>query len=439
MPPSDPLPPARRPRDAGMSLVEVMVAFTLFAVMATAVIVTVTSAARITSEDAARSAAVNLAVRELEIVRDTFSGPTRGPDRVVINRVVNPSPLPGGTVGEPLVVDGTRFTVVRTAQWAAVGSAAASACDEGSTSELAYLRVEVQVRWPELGDRVPVTMETVMTPPKGTYSALNGHIGLKVLDHLGRPVDGVPVTARSTSTGVTRSGTTAADGCVLLAFLDAGTYSVTLNRSGHVNPAGDPAATTTAQVQQGQLWRGTVEYDEAASLTVTFETLVGHDVPPGIAVPVSLGNSALQPFGFRAIAGTGRTRVLERLWPYPSGYQVWAGACVANDPGDALEAPVGAAPGGSQAATAYLAPLQVNTAGGRTVTARQARDNGCTSDVTVNLGVVPAGGQLRTSLPYGRWTLTRSGSTTQTSVTLAPTPVTDPPTDPLPPPVVIVP
>ncbi len=397
-------------------------ALVLFGLLTSAILVTITAANRVTHEDAARVAATSLAVREMEITRDTFAGVTRGPDRVRTNRVVNPDPLPGGTSGQALVVDNVPFTVVRTAQWSST-TGAASACDEGSNAELALLRVTVEVSWPSLGTRPPVRVTSTMTPPKGTYSALTGHIGVKVIDRLGAPVAGATVTARSSS-GATQSGDTSSDGCALLSFLNAGSWTITLNQPGHVNPAGDPAATTTAQVQPGQLWRGTIEYDSASSIDAAFTTLGGWSLPPSNAaglhaIPVTLGNSALLPSGSRPVTGTGATRQLRQLWPYPSGYQLWAGSCLDNDPGDFRAAPVEARPGGSPTTTTVaLAALTVKGPSGATITAVHAPDSSCQSGLTVVLGNVPGSGELRTSLPYGTWKVSRSGSGTVRTVTL---------------------
>jgi prepilin-type N-terminal cleavage/methylation domain-containing protein len=430
--------PERR-SDAGMSLVEVMVALVLFAILGTAIVVSINTASKLTYEDGARLTATNLAVRELEIARDTFTSVTRGPDRVRTNRVTNPSPLPGGSAGQPLVVDGTAYTVVREAQWAST-AAVASACDEGSSAELSMLRVDVTVSWPALGDRPPVEMSTLMTPPKGTYSALTGHIGVRVIDRNGEPVVGATVTAKSAS-GAVKSGDTASDGCVLLSFLDAGTWTMTLDRTDHVNPAGDQTAKTTANVVQGQIWRGTIEYDEAAGIDVRFRTMSGHDLPTGIDnIPVSLGNSAIVPSGMRAYVGTGQERKLRKLWPYPSGYQVWAGACVDNDPGDARENPVEARPGHTESATAKLAPIKVLVPNGSRVTALHVKDTACTTDVSVVLNP-GSPSTLLTSLPYGKWTVSRTlGSTTKSAVITVVPPTPDPleDTDPSYPPVITV-
>ena len=124
-----------------MTLIEVMVALGLFAIMSSAVLVLVTSAAKTTSEDGARVVANHLATRELEITRDTFESATRGPDRLTTNEVRNPSPLPGGTVGQDLVIDRIPYTVVRSMQEVSIGSTASTAATRAPGS------------WPTSGSR----------------------------------------------------------------------------------------------------------------------------------------------------------------------------------------------------------------------------------------------------------------------------------------------
>ncbi len=396
------------PRDAGMTLVEVVVALGLFAVMSTAVLVVLGSALTTTTDDKARLAAGNLASRELAIVRDTFSSVTRGPDRVVENTVVNANPLPGGTAGEPLVVDGVPYTVTRTAQWDEVGSAKVSPCDAGTSDELAYLRVEVQVRWPALGDRPPVSMETVMTPPKGTYTTAQGHIGLLVLDSAGAPLGGVPVTA--TKGALVRNGTTSPEGCVLLSHLEPGDWRLTASRPDHVDPQGGATATTVARVQANRLWRGTVDYDRAATVVATMTAPAGHALPPLGQVPVTVAHSAIQPIGARVVpvatTGSGSARVVSGLWPYLSGYEIWAGGCLDGNPAlSGTSAPVAVTPGASAVATLPLGGLEVRAPAGRAVRATHAPDALCPQGVTLELGTTGADGALRTSLPYGRWSV----------------------------------
>ncbi len=403
-----------------MTLMEVVVAFALFLIMSTAALAGLTQAVALTREDRARLIAGDLATRELEITRDAFSSVLRGPETLTTNLTVNANPLPGGTAGKPLVSNGVPFTVKRTAQWAAVNSAAETTCDEGTRTELAYLRVKVEVTWPELGDRPPVVMETVMTPPKGTYSSLTGHIGLKVVDAFGQPVSGVTVTARAAS-GALETGVTSADGCALLAFLTPGAYSLTVAKTGYVTPAGDPTGATTAQVLAGQLWRGSVSYDQEATMVAKLVTEAGFALPQGLAqVPLALANSGLLPGGKKFISGTGATRTLEHLWPYPSGYEVWAGKCLDNDPqytGQERDEPVAVGPGATTHTEVRLAPVIVRAAGPVTATltapVEPSRDRDCATTPLpqVSLGVA-TGGELRTSLPYGVWKLTATNGRT---------------------------
>ncbi|KQW46036.1 hypothetical protein ASC77_19250 [Nocardioides sp. Root1257] len=408
----------RRPADEGMTLVEVVVAITLFAVMAGSILALLAGAIRLTRDDRFHMEASILASRELEITRDAFASGVRGPTTIDVNQAVNPSPLAGGTAGQPLVVDNVPYTVTRTAQWSEMGQTAASTCDEGGSIELAYLRVQVDVSWPGLGDRPPVTMSTVMTPPKGTYSALTGHIGVKVIDASGAPFGGRTVTA--TGASGTYTETTSDDGCALFAFLAPGTYQVKVQSVGYVNRNGDPAGTATAQVQVGQLWRTTIEYDQAAALTATFTTASGYALPTTNAIPIALGNSALLPSGSKSVAGSGNTRTVANLWPYPSGYQVWAGSCLDNDPQFTDQdrgLPITTDPGTTVPVNVPLGAIDVQGPANAAITAVHAADSACASGLTITLGTTAASGKLKTSVPFGTWTI-KSGTKTA-SVTVA--------------------
>ncbi len=397
-----------------MTLVEVIVATALFGVLASALLGVIVSMSRSSGEAGTRTVATNLAVRELEITRDVFVGATRGPDRVEANQTTNPNPLPGGTAGAPLVVDGIPFTVVRSTQWASVSSTGGSTCDDGTEQELAYLKVKVAVSWPGLGSRPPVTMDTIMTPPKGTYSNLTGHIGLKVIDRFGAPQGGIRVVVTAAN-GATHPTTTSSDGCALVAFLTPGAYTVRVDKPGYVNEQGDPTGTLSAPVQAGQLWKGTISYDRAASLRVTASTAPGYTVPNLGSIAVTVGNPGITPAGSRAIAGSGSSRTVTNLWPYPSGYQVWWGGCNDNDPqfsGQVRDLPVTTDPGTLATTDIVLAPVDLEDRRNKVYVATQhvtaqTADNGCPGGASITLGTTDSDGKLRTSLPYGTWTIKR--------------------------------
>jgi type II secretory pathway pseudopilin PulG len=414
--------PAAR-HDAGMTLIEVVVAFGIFLVVAGAVLSLLGGAIRLAKEDRYRMVATSLATRELEVTRDAFSSLTRGPTTITTNQVVNPNQLPGGTANRPLVVDNVEYTVTRTAQWAQVGSTAASTCDDGSNAELAFLRVRVEVTWPGLGDRPPVSTDTIMTPPKGTYSQSTGHIGVRLLDAEGEPLVGKSVSVSGPNG--TSSGVTASDGCAVFAFLPEGSYAITANLPGHINRDGTPSK--TVQVQSGQLVRTVLEYALASRLVVTYRTTAGYEPKAATGFPVTLANSGLLPTGTTvrrgAVDAASPTQTLDNLWPYPAGYEVWAGACTDSDPyqNDQARELVEAAPGVTSNVTLPLAAVQVTLSGSgnsnKEVTATRLDDATCPGGASIVLGSTDSSGVLKTSLPYGKWKLAANGRSNERTFT----------------------
>ena len=426
-------------RDGGFTLVEVIVAFAIFLAMVAASITILSSAQSATSDNTRRTTALNLAARELSITADAFNSEVRGPNTIETGTVTNPNPLPGGTAGQPLVVDNAEYTVVRRSTWTSVGSTAESTCDEGSSAELAYLRVRVTVTWRGGEDR-PVRMTSILTPAKGTYfTDSDGHLGLKVIDRNGDPRAGQSV---SISGPESATDSTDENGCVFFPFLAAGTYTIHLTGSGYVDSKGQSPSLTTAAVVAGEIWHGSVSWDRAATITARIQAPTGHVLPEGLTagaaanqtpLPIMLGNSGLLPSGVApAATTTGLATVSVRnLWPYLAGYEVWAGKCLDNDPESAAYDPVGVRPGAVTSRPGGAAPVDVplagvsvrNTSGGaRAVMAIQAVDTSCPSlgnfagspyGAKVLIAAALGGGAtVKTSLPYGTWKLYAATSTT---------------------------
>jgi prepilin-type N-terminal cleavage/methylation domain-containing protein len=100
-------PRARLAGDAGLSLIELVFAMVIFAIIASGVIAGLAASMKTARLDKNRAAATNLASRELEITRNEFKGSNAGPAALAAaNYVVNPHPLPGQTAGTALLVDG---------------------------------------------------------------------------------------------------------------------------------------------------------------------------------------------------------------------------------------------------------------------------------------------------------------------------------------------
>ena len=156
-----------RERETGLTLVEVVVALVVLGILAMATLGILLNTQRTSVDARARVGAANLAAREIDLVREKFLASDDGPLTVANEGVVvNGNPLTGGAVGDPLELDGTQYTVRRSATWNIMG-AGASACEGGSIVDHPALTVEVEVTWPGMGSTKPVRSSTILAPERG--------------------------------------------------------------------------------------------------------------------------------------------------------------------------------------------------------------------------------------------------------------------------------
>jgi prepilin-type N-terminal cleavage/methylation domain-containing protein len=407
-------------RDAGLTLVELLMAMVIFAIVAGGALAGITAALKTTRGDKARIAASDLAARELEIVRNEFTASAAGPNTLAATlQVVDPHPLPGQTAGLPLIVDNNPYTVTRNVEWLP-GGTGSSPCDGGTTVTYPSLGVTVTVTWPNMGNVQPVTSSTVLTPSKNTLNSSLGFVAVKITNAAGLALSGQAVSL--TGPGGTFSDTTATDGCAVFATSTAGTYTASLNTTGYVDNYGNQSSSKTVPVTAGTLVQRAFSYDLAATLNVTMSTTSGWALPTSWPW-LSLANTNLQPSGFLYKAASSPTTTVSPLWPATDGYTSWAGACQQTDPaasGGTRNAAVVIAPGGTATSTVTLPPVTVTVKKGlvlqpgKTVVAYPVSTVGCTAVGTyengLTLGVTNASGQLLTSLPFGAWTIKVSGA-----------------------------
>ncbi len=239
----------------------------------------------------------------------------------------------------------------------------------GPPTSSRYFRVKVEVSWPGLGDRPPVTMCTIMTPPQGHL--LRPQRPHRRQGHRRRrsAARGGAGRARSPSRRQRRRHPHRQHRRRRLRAalrLVAGTYTVTREparlRRPRRRPDRDPQrerAEQAAVARHRRVRPGGHDQRHAPAHQP------GLRLPPATSVPITVGNSGLTPSGTKTITGTGATRALTDLWPFPSGYQVWAGGCLANDPGDDVgPARCRAPPGGVESAVVPMAPVRVAAPGG---------------------------------------------------------------------------
>ena len=108
---------------------------------------------------------------------------------------------------------------------------------------------------------------------------------------------------------------------------------MSLSSGGYVNDQGVANPTQTVTVVAGSTVQTQVNYDRAATLNLTMVGGAGGSIPN--SMPYTIFNTGLLPNGLKRISGSGLTgpnRTISSLYPYLSGYQLWAGSCIDADP-----------------------------------------------------------------------------------------------------------
>jgi type II secretory pathway pseudopilin PulG len=394
--------------DDGFLLIEVVVALLIFAILFSAITAMLISSIQASGSSRTRVVAANLADREVAITRGEFESPAEGPTMIPLGQVTDPDPLPGGTAGQPLQVDGVPFTVTRSASWVSQ-SATTDPCDGAYTGQLAYLQVRVAVSWPHMDGSPPVVDQTLLTPQVGTYPSGTGAFKVKVYNVNGLAESGAQVTLTGPSGTTTQS--TDSYGCAFFPYLAPGNYTASLGpTSGYVdvkswstNPSSGSLAVTAGYAQT---WSD--DWDQAATLSLTAGgPLAGYPLANETSASgtnnsgfsYTLANSGL-PTGFVTEPASGTTTTVGNIWPYPNGVTVWAGDCADANPGSSAwnsattPSALTTSPGQTTSADIPAMPLQVsvvNSSGtpvsGAQVIAAHAVDTntsgpGCTTSVT---------------------------------------------------------
>lgn len=153
-------------------------------------------------------------------------------------------------------------------------------------------------------------------------------------------------------------------------------------------------------------------------------------------MPLSIGQTALLPDGHTAYPGTGTPRDLTNLFPFASGYTMWAGSCLDADPEGV--GGTGAFPGRDtgrgrqrhdlgavpteQVAMAKIKVVVISDSTGdpvedASVSATHAGSAVCDFPESYALGTTDDDGALKVSLPWGTWDFQVAGYTVVYAVT----------------------
>lgn len=415
-----------RTDDSGMSLVEVLAAMLIFAIVSTGLVYAMLQTLVLTRDARARQVALNLASEQIDRALSIQDSDDLFAD---VDKVISES------------VNGDEFDVSVSTQWVSDPDVELKCGASPTSGVLRYKRVNVSVTWENMRSGTdPVQADTVVVPADKINDPSLGTILVSVQNGDGEGRGGVSISAAPSSVpngaavlAVTPAATDA-QGCSYILKVVPGNYDVTASRSGYVNlEHKSPTRKEFVAVAAGASTAVNFQYDAAASYALRFAGTYSGEGETKIRLPKDLPTTFLSSYGASQFpsAGTGTT-VTRKVFPLTSGYSVIGGAyadtagttgclspnaaawSVENDDGDRVPGHVGfgAARGGTSVDVDVPMGVVKITGVSSTETikitsaAAKGDDPGCSTTVVHDYGngLVPSGtGTVYLAVPYGTW------------------------------------
>ena len=403
---------------SGFALIEVLVSAALLVVVAGGVLAGIEGPSRISGQNERRSQATDLAQQDQERLRSmTFTS------------------LVGYTATTPVTVGTNTYSRYSSAIWIHDDNDPDSCNTQSNSSQGDYLKITSRVT-PPSGGGTPVQLDSLMAAPAGTYSN-KGTLAVLITDQAGQPVVGQSV---SIAGPVNMTVPTNSIGCAVFGLVDKGNYTVTFSRANWLDPGGNNVVTIPTSVTANSTTIVPHQYAPSGRINLSFDTSVGGAAPVlSPAKGAMVTNQGIVPGGkltFNAAATPteGVTSLALDVYPFPSGYNVWAGVCNTNDPTSYGAAAVTGSPpaGGSVNVTVRQPALNLTLRRGASLYASSHvritnTDTGCGGTITTtttNSGTLAGAGFRGPGFPYGHYTVcaddgTRYAQTSVSNITAA--------------------
>ncbi|WP_285115716.1 prepilin-type N-terminal cleavage/methylation domain-containing protein [Leifsonia sp. fls2-241-R2A-40a] len=424
-----------RTSESGVSLIEVLVAMMIFAIISVGVAYSLLSAFTLTGDSRARAVATNLAAQEVDLDRsaaDFFalqSTPAGSPKLVQV---------PSST--------GLTYSITRSVSLV-YNSGSDVNCNASAPSSMLYKRIHIAVTWPKMIGQA-VVADTVIAPSTKISVDSLGTILVSTRNSGGTPVAGAAVSV-SPDPGSVPSATDSM-GCSYVLKVPPGTYTVSVSKTNYLDPNQNATPSATVTVKAGQSASAGFTYDQYGTANWAYPS-------GGTQKPSNLAVSVLSTYG--VFKTTANSPTAANLFP-STEYNVVAGAyspktdsssgCLSPNPADWGVSPAGGGknlvpvaaptasfgPGGSASiGTLPVKSVTVTNVPGTTanlflratnVASWVAGDPGCFGTgltQTLDFGASAilgksANSKVTIQLPYGAWKITYG--TTSTPTTVAP-------------------
>lgn len=200
---------------AGVSIIEFIVGFGIFLVVAGALYALMTSSLKILNDDQQRSAALGIARKRMEYIKN-----------LPYDDVGTVNGVPSGALqqNETEVLNNVTYTITTKIQYIDDSFDDVAPTD---TVNIDYKKVRIKVSWPQGGEDDPVTLVTNIVPTQIESTATGGTVWIEVYDPTTDPIEplknaSVTIDAPNVNPPVSTSGETDADGRFILPGLPEG-------------------------------------------------------------------------------------------------------------------------------------------------------------------------------------------------------------------------
>ena len=301
--------------EAGDTLIEVMIAAVLVAVIAIATFMGYTGVAHVAGGQNARAAASALAESDQARLRG-----------LTLDSLGSSGAGTGNYTAPPVTIDGTAYTVSSTSKFvAATGS---TSCTTSGTSNADEVQTTSAVSWPSDGYAGgPVEIHGLVAPQQG------GSLIARVVDQNGNGVSGVTITLSGGPTSASPL-TTDSSGCAVWAGLAGGAYTATASENGYLTPSGATSATATETVVPTETApTANFTLGQEGGVTASFNTVInGTTYPNQQQDQVVAYNSSLSQYNVFGTNNTYGATISSGNLYYPTAYSVYAGSCAGDQP-----------------------------------------------------------------------------------------------------------
>ena len=305
--------PKRMPSgEAGFMIIEVLASATVLLIVSAGIFGLLQATAHSSSEDRHRSEAYSVSQEDQARLRSK---------RLAALNALNET--------RTVTLNGAKFTVHSTGTFVNDVTGTTSCSAPETTAD--YVKISSEVTWPRMQGAKPATIESIVAPSKSlSLDPKSSTLTITARNAQGAPLPGLKLVG---SGPAPFNNETNALGCALF-NLPVGDYTLMPSGINLVDKDGLAPAAMPVSVAAEKSNPYAVEYDHPGTIPVTFETLVAGKLVPAKMDSVFVYQTGMSSARIFSTTGLVRESTVNAtpLYPFPSPYSIYAGACAINNP-----------------------------------------------------------------------------------------------------------